>query len=82
MRFYDHAKIGDSVTWDSVNGYRTGIVRDITPAGVVVTVDGGGDMILSTLESYRNFINRIHPLLTQKGVTDAGAGGIPADVSC
>ena len=60
MRFYDHVKIGERIGWATVNGYRAGVVRDITPAGVVVAVDGGGDMILSTVESYRNFINQIH----------------------
>ena len=80
MRFYDHVKIGERIGWAAVNGYSAGVVRDITPAGVVVAVDGGGDMVLSTVESYRNFINRTN--INQQGEKDVGAGGSPAKASC
>ena len=80
MRFFDHVKIGERIGWATVNGYRAGVVRDITPEGVVVAVDGGGDMVLSTVESYRNFINKTH--INQSGEKDVGAGGSPAKASC
>lgn len=80
MQVFDHLNPGDRATWVAINGIVKGTVSSAGSRGVLVRIDGGGDMILSTVESYRNFINRTN--INQSGEKDVGAGGSPAKASC
>ena len=48
LSYYDNAKPGDEVSWQTINGTMTGTVTAVDDAGVHVSVLGGGDMILTT----------------------------------
>lgn len=80
MQVFDHLNPGDRATWVAFNGIVKGTVESVGPRGVLVRIDGGGDMVLSTVESYRNFINKTH--INQQGEKDVEAGGSPAKASC
>lgn len=58
MQVFDHLNPGDRATWETFNGIVKGTVESVGPRGVLVRIDGGGNMILSTTTSYRNFIER------------------------
>ena len=58
MQVFDHLNPGDRATWETFNGIVKGTVESVGPRGVLVRIDGGGNMILSTTESYKNFIER------------------------
>ena len=45
---YDTTKVGDRVSWTGLNRTCHGTVREVTDQGLIVDVDGGGVMILST----------------------------------
>ena len=45
---YDTTKVGDRVSWPTLNGTASGIVEDNGDQGVLVSMDGGGFMILAT----------------------------------
>ena len=47
----DLLDIGDRATWRTINGERSGIVIGIDDQGVMVAIDGGGLMLLSTTRS-------------------------------
>ena len=51
LSYYDNAKPGDEVSWQTINGTMTGTVTAVDDAGVHVSVLGGGDMILTTRRS-------------------------------
>lgn len=53
LSYYDNAKIGDEVCWQTINGEQRGTVKAVNFAGVHVAVKGGGDMILTTRDSMR-----------------------------
>ena len=80
MQVFDHLNPGDRATWKTLNGIVKGTVLSVGPHGVLARIDGGRDMVLSTVESYRNFINRTN--INQQGEKDVGAGGSPAKASC
>lgn len=48
---YDTTKVGDRVSWTGLNRTYHGTVRTETDQGLIVDVDGGGVMILSTTRS-------------------------------
>lgn len=85
--YYDHLNIGDRVTWKAINYDPSGTVVAKTDKGLLVAVDGGGHVLLSTLEAETRERERVknahtaqrpcHPY-NQKGDKDAGAGGSPA----
>ena len=45
---YDTTKVGDRVSWPTLNGTASGIVEANGDWGVFVRMDGGGFMILAT----------------------------------
>ena len=45
---YDTTKVGDRVSWPTLNGTASGIVEENGDQGVLVRMDGGGFMILAT----------------------------------
>lgn len=47
----DLLDIGNRATWRTINGERSGIVIGIDDQGVMVAIDGGGLMLLSTTRS-------------------------------
>lgn len=50
---YDTTKVGDCVSWNGPNRTFHGIVSAETDHGLIVDVDGGGVMILSTTRSIK-----------------------------
>lgn len=48
---YDTTKVGDRVSWNGSNRTYHGTVSEETDQGLIVDVDGGGVMILSTTRS-------------------------------
>ena len=50
---YDTTKVGDRVSWNGLNRTCYGTVSAETDQGLIVDVDGGGAMILSTPRSIR-----------------------------
>ena len=48
---YDTTKVGDRVSWNGPNRTFHGTVSAETDQGLIVDVDGGGVMILSTTRS-------------------------------
>ena len=50
---YDTTKVGDRVSWEGANRTYHGIVSAETDQGLIVHVDGGGVMILSTTRSIK-----------------------------
>ena len=50
---YDTTKVGDRVSWPTLNGTASGIVEENGDQGVLVRMDGGGFMILGTEHSIR-----------------------------
>lgn len=50
---YDTTKVGDRVSWAGPNRTFHGTVSAETDHGLIVDVDGGGVMILSTTRSIR-----------------------------
>lgn len=50
---YDHLNVGDRVTWEAINRDYTGTVEKVDDRGVLVAIDGGGHMILSTARSMK-----------------------------
>jgi len=50
---YDTTKVGDRVSWTGLNRTYHGTVRAETDQGLIVDVDGGGVMILSTTRSIK-----------------------------
>lgn len=48
---YDTTKVGDRVSWNGPNRTFHGTVSAETDQGLIVDVDGGGAMILSTTRS-------------------------------
>lgn len=50
---YDTTKVGDLVSWTGLNRTYHGTVREVTDQGLIVDVDGGGVMILSTTRSLK-----------------------------
>ena len=52
MKTYDHLAPGDRVTWKAINQDPSGTVEMVTPRGVLVRVDGGGHVVLTTTESF------------------------------
>ena len=48
---YDTTKVGDRVSWNGSNRTFHGTVSAETDQGLIVDVDGGGVMILSTTRS-------------------------------
>lgn len=48
---YDTTKVGDRVSWNGPNRTYHGTVSAETDQGLIVDVDGGGAMILSTTRS-------------------------------
>ena len=48
---YDTTKVGDRVSWNGLNRTYYGTVSAETDQGLIVDVDGGGVMILSTNRS-------------------------------
>lgn len=54
-RVYDNLKVGDQVTWQSVNGNPSGIVEEIDERGALVRLPSGKYVILATPESLRHY---------------------------
>lgn len=50
---YDTTKVGDRVNWNGPNRTYHGTVSAETDQGLIVDVDGGGVMILSTTRSIK-----------------------------
>ena len=50
---YDTTKVGDRVSWEGPNRTYHGTVSAETDQGLIVDVDGGGVMILSTTRSIK-----------------------------
>ena len=50
---YDTTKVGDRVSWEGANRTYHGTVSAETDQGLIVEVDGGGAMILSTTRSIK-----------------------------
>ena len=50
---YDTTKVGDRVSWNGPNRTFHGTVSAETDQGLIVDVDGGGVMILSTTRSIK-----------------------------
>lgn len=50
---YDTTKVGDRVNWNGLNRTYHGTVSAETDQGLIVDVDGGGVMILSTTRSIK-----------------------------
>ena len=50
---YDTTKVGDRVSWNGLNRTYHGTVSAKTDQGLIVDVDGGGVMILSTTRSIK-----------------------------
>lgn len=50
---YDTTKVGERLTWNGPNRTFHGTVSAETGQGLIVDVDGGGAMILSTTRSIR-----------------------------
>ena len=50
---YDTTKVGDRVSWEGANRIYYGTVSAETDQGLIVDVDGGGVMILSTTRSIK-----------------------------
>lgn len=50
---YDTTKVGDRVSWEGANRTYHGTVSAETYQGLIVDVDGGGVMILSTTRSIK-----------------------------
>lgn len=50
---YDTTKVGERVSWNGPNRTFHGTVSAGTDHGLIVDVDGGGAMILSTTQSIR-----------------------------
>lgn len=48
---YDTTQVGDRVSWTGLNRTYHGTVRTETDQGLIVDIDGGGVMILSTTRS-------------------------------
>lgn len=53
-RVYDNLKVGDQVTWQSVNGNPSGIVEEIDERGALVRLPSGKYVILATPESLQH----------------------------
>lgn len=52
MTTYDQLAPGDRVTWRAINRDPSGTVEMVTSRGVLVRVDGGGYVVLTTTESF------------------------------
>lgn len=50
---YDTTKVGDRVSWNGLNRTYHGTVSAEMDQGLIVDVDGGGVMILSTTRSIK-----------------------------
>ena len=60
MCVYDNHRPGDRVTWTAINGVQQGTVLSVDGRGVLVACDGGAHALLTSTESYKNFINKEH----------------------
>ncbi|MBR0246024.1 MAG: hypothetical protein IJQ61_06120 [Bacteroidales bacterium] len=52
---HENLKVGDQVTWRSVNGTPSGIVEEIDERGALVRLPSGKYVILATPESLRHY---------------------------
>lgn len=58
MQVFDNYRPGDRVRWNSISGPLEGTIIDEDFRGLLVACDGGGQVYLTTTQSYKNFINR------------------------
>lgn len=59
MQVFDNLHPGDTAEWQSIRGPLSGTVLSVDEKGVHVACKRGGQVLLTTRESYKNFIERI-----------------------